>query len=131
MSAYRGNYIPVPSKVQVTLASRGDDQAQEEDLALLGPYDESNISLQNLTVSGDKTISQVTAKALPAYDRAIGTRNACIAGLIFSLAVSITCISIAPWAFRSRKAFQIQSGGYSECPKPFHNAKYEAYVSIG
>ncbi|KAF2686898.1 hypothetical protein K458DRAFT_429821 [Lentithecium fluviatile CBS 122367] len=49
----------------------------------------------------------------PEYDKALGTRNTCVAGLLFSFAVSITCISLAPWAFRGRRAFLAQSGGYT------------------
>jgi hypothetical protein len=123
MSAHRGDYTPVSSRVKVASVVREDDQVRDEDaVLLLGSHNENDISLENLIVSGNKSLIQEKAKTLPAYDRAIGTRNACIAGLLFSFAVSITCISIAPWAFRSRKAFQIQSGGYSECPKPFYNA---------
>ena len=119
MAAKQIRYAPVPSTAQTThhtptnQISDADDTTPERD-------DESNIITHISSIHDRGTLKSETIDRLPPYDRALGTRNACIAGLLFSFAVSITCISLAPWAFRGRRAFLSPSGGYSECAIPAH-----------
>lgn len=50
---------------------------------------------------------------LPAYDRGLVTRNICIGGLVLSWLVSIACIILARWTFRSGQLFRTQNGSYT------------------
>ena len=50
---------------------------------------------------------------LPSYDRATGTRNTCLAGLLFSWLISIACITLAHWTFNSVQSYRTPTGGYS------------------
>ncbi|KAI9715228.1 MAG: hypothetical protein M1828_000926 [Chrysothrix sp. TS-e1954] len=52
-------------------------------------------------------------KSLPPYDQALGTRNICVAGLLFSWALGFTCIGLAQWTFRGGQAFLARTGGYT------------------
>lgn len=98
---------------EINVVYEGDSVPEDGDIVPKA-YSEDNISMQDLMPSSHKQPNAKNVNVLPAYDQAIGTRNTCIAGLVFSFGVSITCISIAPWAFRGRRAFRVQTGGYSE-----------------
>ena len=50
---------------------------------------------------------------IPAFDKAHGTRNFCIAGLVFSWGIAVVCIALVPWTFRSGRTFPAQNGGYT------------------
>ena len=49
---------------------------------------------------------------LPNIDRAIGTRNICVAGLLLSCAISAICLALTLWDFKSGRIFRDLSGEY-------------------
>jgi hypothetical protein len=51
---------------------------------------------------------------LPPFDEARGTRNFCLAGLLFCWAVSIVCFSLVPWTFQAvTGVYQGIGGGFT------------------
>lgn len=66
-----------------------------------------------IPVKNDKKVSELPDLDLPMYDKAFGTRNACIAGLIFSWLLAITCISLGPWTFKAGRMYSEQGGGFA------------------
>ncbi|KAH7077592.1 hypothetical protein BKA63DRAFT_508564 [Paraphoma chrysanthemicola] len=115
MSTSRGQYTTVQSEIYNdanTTHVMHDDTSDIED-APSEANNENSISMQHLLKDGKCTTRVQSLDTLPPFDKANGTRNTCIAGLVLSMMVSIACIIIATWAFKGRRAFLLQTGSYT------------------
>lgn len=112
MAAHQVRYAPVPSIAQ-EITDPSETEASEGCMSSLEQDEEAIDFIQASTTSRYTTPVSESTNSLVPYDKAYGTRNACVVGLSFSFALSMTCISLAPWAFRGRQAFLAQTGGYS------------------
>ena len=61
---------------------------------------------------GGRSSTSSSTNSLPAFDKARGTRNVCFVGLAVSWVISITCIVLSPWTFKTGKIYLDQNGGY-------------------
>ena len=115
-------------------AWRRSSYVDEIDIAFTG----SQIQLSTFTVDRDAPNSQfheseserllqfTNAKStLPAFDKAYGTRNVCIVGLALSWAISLVCLVLSPWTFRTGEIYLDQSGGYT------HDGQGERILFLG